>query len=227
MINIPILLTLYVGFAHAFETDHLLAVSNMVSNRNRFLKAIKDGMYWGLGHTTTILVVGVIFLLLKFQISQAYFKLFEAGVGLMLIVLGVYRVWLWNKMQRPMLHTHLHTHTDGIEHKHTHLHTIVNQNHHHSHLPAYLIGLVHGLAGSGALILIVMSESATTYNGLCYLLLFGLGSVGGMMVAAAAFSLPFMPKILSNKNFQTFLIFVSAILCVGYGIYVVKENFFG
>ena len=127
-------------------------------------------------------------------------------------------------MQQPVLHTHQHAHADGYIHKHTHLHTVSKPTHNHSHLPAYLIGLVHGLAGSGALMLIVMSKSETTYTALCYLLLFGLGSVAGMMIAATAFSVPFIPKVLANKNLQTLLIFVSAILCAGYGFYIVKEN---
>ncbi|MBY0349064.1 MAG: hypothetical protein K2W79_12465 [Hydrotalea flava] len=215
-----ILLTLYAGFTHAFETDHILAVSNMVTIRNKTFKAIKDGMYWGFGHTSTILLIGIIFLLLKFKIAPATFKYFEAAVGVMLVVLGIYRIYQWYTKEEPVLHTH----PNGHAHSHTHIHTVTKTTKEHSCWPAYLIGLIHGLAGSGALILIVLGNSQTITNGLIYLLLFGLGSVGGMMIAAGAFSLPFSKKIISNNMLQTVLIFASALLCIGYGAMVIKEN---
>lgn len=222
--NIPILLTLYAGFTHAFETDHILAVSNMVTSRNKTVKAVKDGMYWGIGHTSTIFLIGIVFLLLKFRIPQAGFKYFEAAVGAMLIILGVYRISQWYRKEKPVLHAHPHAHTGGHIHTHSHLHTVTKTGHRHSHLPAYLVGLVHGLAGSGALILVVMGKSHTVANGLLYLLIFGAGSVLGMMLAAGAFSLPFSRKILNNTILQTILIFISALLCIGYGILVISET---
>lgn len=224
MLNIPFILSLYAGFTHAFETDHLLAMSNMVTARNKFSKAVKDGMFWGLGHTSTILIVGIVFLLIKYRIDAHTFSYFEAAVGVMLIGLGAYRLYKWYKNKKPVLHTHLHTHGNGHSHKHTHLHTVTNQEHQHSHLPAYLVGTVHGLAGSGALMLIVLSKSSSPESGLLYLLLFGAGSVAGMMLVAGAFSLPFSKKILQHQLLQTTLILVSSVLCIGYGAMVIKEN---
>lgn len=220
MTTIPIFLTLYSGFTHAFETDHLLAVSNMVSTRNKTAKAIKDGMYWGLGHSSTILLMGIIFLVLKFQMAPSVFRYFEALVGLMLIVLGIYRILQWYKKRKPAFHVH----AGGALHRHGRLHRLAGPGKQPSHLLAYLIGLVHGLAGSGALILIVMSQSASLAGGLAYLLIFGMGSVAGMVLAAGLFSLPFSKKILGNTIFQTALIFISALLCIGFGLLVMGEN---
>lgn len=209
MINIPIILTLYSGFTHAFETDHILAVSNIVTNRNKSSKALKDGLYWGLGHSSTILMMGALVLLMKFNISESVFRYFEAVVGLVLISLGTYRIIQWYRRRTTAVA--IHTHSNGSVHS-------------GSHLPAFLIGLFHGLAGSGALILLVMSESTTVTNGLLYLLLFGLGSVTGMMLAAGTFSLPFNKKILGSAIFQMVLIFISSILCITYGSMVIIEN---
>ena len=208
MFNVAFFLTLYAGFTHAFEMDHLLAVSNIVTKRNKTFKAINDGMYWGLGHTSTILLVGILFLLLKFEISPSIFKYFEAAVGFMLVFLGLFRIYEWQKKEKNMSHTHCAN----------------KNNKEHAYMPAFLIGLVHGLAGSGALILIVIGQSQSMVNGLLYLLLFGLGSVAGMMLAAGTFSLSFSKKIFSNNFLQTCLIFISALLCIGYGVIVIKEN---
>ena len=211
MLNIPVFLTLYAGFTHAFETDHLLAVSNMVTARSRLNKAMKDGIFWGLGHTSTILFTGCIFLLLKWSITAAWFAYMEAAVGLMLLLLGVYRLVKWYR--RPAM---------SIYPPINHSHQPVNEP--ASHLPAYLVGLVHGLAGSGALMLIVLSKSQSTTVSLVYLALFGIGSVAGMMLAAAFFSLPFSKKYVQHRLVQAFLVIISSVLCIGYGCYIMKEH---
>lgn len=209
MISIPIILTLYSGFTHAFETDHILAVSNIVTNRNKSSKALKDGLYWGLGHSFTILMMGALVLLMKFNITESVFRYFEAVVGLVLVSLGTYRIIQWYRRRSSVVTIHIHS--DGSVHN-------------GSHLPAFLIGLFHGLAGSGALILLVMSKSTTITNGMIYLLLFGMGSVTGMILAAGTFSLPFNKKILGSSIFQMVLIFISSILCITYGSMVIIEN---
>lgn len=216
MISI-IILTLYTGFIHAFESDHLLAVSNMVSNRNKIQLAIKDGMFWGLGHTSTILAIGIIFLSLKFNVNKQIFDYFEVGVGFMLIFLGVNRIKKWNQNRIIISNTLIHTHNDGTSHSHN---IAIEKN----HLPAYIIGLIHGLAGSGALILIIMSKSNSTFYGLLYLTLFGLGSVLGMILASSIFSMPFSQKLFKKNHFQALLVFSSAILCIVYGCIIIKEK---
>lgn len=208
--NLPIILTLYAGFSHAFETDHILAVSSMVTTRNQLSKAVKDGMYWGLGHTSTILLVGIIFLLLKFEIAPTTFRYFEAAVGAMLILLGLHRMHQWYTSDKHIPYPHT-TRT-------------ASRRRPYFYWSAYVIGLVHGLAGSGSLILIVLNDSSTVTSGLAYLLLFGLGSVAGMMLAAGAFSLPFTKKILNSNALQLVLIFASAFLCIVYGTIVLLEN---
>ena len=90
---LKLFLTIYAGLEHAFEADHLLAVSNLVTHRNDIKQSIKDGIFWGIGHTSTIFFVGILMILFKFQISPDIFKYFEASVGVMLILLGTYRIF--------------------------------------------------------------------------------------------------------------------------------------
>jgi high-affinity nickel permease len=205
---IPFLLTGYAGFTHAFETDHLLAVGNIVSNRQKFIHAIKDGLYWGLGHTSTILAIGLMVIVFRMNINERIFGYFEAAVGVMLIVLAVFRlVKLWRKKEQ----TALHVHADGTKQE-------------HSHRLAYGVGLVHGIAGSGALVVVVVAQMKTSFDGLMYLLIFGLGSAVGMLVAAALFCVPFSRKVIQSGSLQTILILLSSSLCILYGAKVVYEN---
>ncbi|MFM2192764.1 MAG: hypothetical protein RLZZ118_1721 [Bacteroidota bacterium] len=224
MISIPFFLTLYAGFTHAFETDHILAVSNIVSNRKNIKLSLKDGAFWGFGHTSTIVFVGIIMLLLKVKISDQTFQYFESTVGLMLIILGVFRLSKIIKEKKNTVHNHTHQHQESSQCQHLHVHISEKEKHVHTHKLAYGVGLIHGLAGSGALILIVMAQSKTTFNGLIYLLLFGLGSVLGMMFAAGLFSIPFSKRILVNKYLQIALILISGTLCISYGSWVIYKN---
>lgn len=199
----PLLFAAVVGFSHAFEADHLVAVGNIVTKRDRVALAIKDGMYWGLGHTSTIFLIGLIMIVGKATFLNGYFGYFEAGVGLMLVVLGVFRLYQFFKVE-----------------KHSHQHIATERNHH----LAYGVGLIHGLAGSGAMILLVMTEIQSTLSSMAYLVIFGMGSVLGMLVAAGIFSLPFSRKVTTHQGLQLGLIVLSSLLCIGYGGYVIWEN---
>lgn len=223
MFTFPLLLTIYAGFTHAFEADHLLAVSNIVSKRNNIKLSMKDGIYWGLGHASTIFFIGILMIILKAGISENYFHYFEALVGLMLIVLAIYRLVKYFSNKKIVIHTHGHVH-EGGQHKHLHVHIGKEHKHQHEHSLAYGIGLVHGLAGSGALIVMVMSQVKAPVEGLVYLAIFGAGCIAGMMLAAGLFSVPFSKKMMQAKTLQSFLIITSSLLCLLYGGKVIYEN---
>lgn len=204
----PLLFAGVVGFTHAFEIDHLLAVSSIVTRRKSAFLAIKDGIFWGLGHTSTILLIGVLMILAQVAVSEKMFHFFEAGVGLMLTVLGLQRIRdLWQQKQR---HAYAHAH---------------DMPHHHR--LAYGVGLVHGLAGSGTLVLLVMTQLKTAWQGISYLLIFGVGSVLGMLLASGMFFLPFSRKISRNITLQRTLTLLSSLLCIAFGCKVVFENLIG
>ena len=223
MFTFPLLLTMYAGFTHAFEADHLLAVSNIVSRRNKMILAVKDGLYWGLGHTSTIFFIGMLMIVFKAGISTQYFHFFEAVVGLMLMVLALYRIAKFFRSKKIIVHAHAHEH-NGEQHQHLHVHVGKENKHRHPHSLAYSVGLVHGLAGSGALIVIVMSQIKGSIDRLTCLLIFGTACIAGMVCAAGLFSIPFSKKIMKAEALQHFLIMSSSLLCLLYGSKVMYEN---
>lgn len=196
-----IFLTIYAGLEHAFEADHLLAVNTLVSHRENLKQSLKDGVFWGIGHTTTIFFVGILMIGFKLNIGENIFKNFEAGVGIMLIFLGIYRM---SKLYFPKQHNHTHNTSRA----------------------AFGVGLIHGLAGSGALVVLVISQMKTPFEGLMYILIFGLGSIFGMFLAAYLFSIPYTKSLLKSKKLQASLVIISSLLCIIYGGKVVYENLF-
>ena len=196
-----IFLTIYAGLEHAFEADHLLAVNTLVSHRENLKQSLKDGIFWGIGHTTTIFLVGILMIGFKLNIGENIFKNFEAGVGIMLIFLGIYRM---SKLYFPKQHNHTHNTSRA----------------------AFGVGLIHGLAGSGALVVLVISQMKTPFEGLMYILIFGLGSIFGIFLAAYLFSIPYTKSLLKSKKLQASLVIVSSLLCIIYGGKVVYENLF-
>lgn len=201
----PLLLAAVVGFQHAFEADHLVAVSSIITKRNSTILAVKDGIFWGLGHTSTILIIGVLILVGRVVLPEQTFSYLEAVVGVMLVFLGVYRFF---KL---------------LKYKNDHIHLVDNQENHHL---AYTVGAVHGLAGSGAMILLAMTEIKDTWSSIFYLLIFGLGSIVGMLIAAGVFSLPLSKQFTNNKMIQLLLTTISSILCIGLGMMVIYKNLF-
>jgi cadmium resistance protein CadD (predicted permease) len=203
--SVPLIFAATVGFTHAFEIDHLLAVSSIVTRRKSIWKSVKDGIYWGLGHTSTILLIGMLMIVLRVAIAEQTFAYLEASVGLMLIVLGLQRLWkVWNQKNEP---AHDHHNHDAQGHK-----------------LAYGVGLVHGLAGSGSLVLLVMSQLEGQFDGLLYLLIFGFGSIAGMLLASGVFSLPFSKKLHHMTWLKLGLTLVSSLFCIGLGLKVILEN---
>ena len=199
--NIPLLFAAVIGFNHAFEADHVLAVGNLANRRRNTWHALRDGMYWGLGHTSMIFLVGCIIILGKTLIPDSYFSFFEVLVGITLIILGIYRIWKSRKE------------------------TSESPDHQHGHGMAYSIGLIHGLAGSGAAILLAVSELQNAYQSILFLVLFGLGSVAGMILVAGLFNLPISRRIKAPANLQQIFVWASALLCMGYGAYMLIQYF--
>ena len=190
--EISLLFAALIGFGHAFEADHLLAVSTLVSRSNSNRQVISNGFIWGLGHTSTIFAIGLLLIVFQVNALKAYFDYFELFVGFMLIVLGVARL-LRSKPEGEHGHSH-----DG---------------------QAYGIGLVHGLAGSGSLVLLVLANLESTWEALSYLALFGIGSAVGMSVAATVLRLPLL-KGQGWENRKKIFRYLASGLCIVYGLYI-------
>jgi ABC-type nickel/cobalt efflux system permease component RcnA len=156
----------------------------------------------------------------------------------MLVFLGIYRL---SKLLKKNTHTHTYSHShtlsnsDPVSHLHSHTyshsHIVTVSNHTHpnklnSFSAAFGVGLVHGLAGSGALVVLVLSQMKTTLEGLSYILVFGAGSIIGMFLASGLLSIPYGKSILKSDKLQFSLIVISSLLCVLYGGKVIYENLF-
>jgi len=220
-----LLYALYAGLIHAFEADHILAVTNIVSQRTNLLSAVKDGIFWGLGHTSTIFLVGVIMIVFKVNIPAGAFSYFEAAVGVMLILVASYRLFIFLRDEQTAISFHRHQHEHAGENKH--LHTHIHLKGKNLHKASYGIGIVHGLAGSGTLVVLIMTQIESIANSILYLVIFGLGSIVGMTLVAGIFSVPFSKKLIDSKTIRTILVLVSSGLCLVYGCYVIYANLAG
>ena len=178
------------GLRHATEADHLAAVSTIVSEKKGLFTASIVGGLWGVGHTISLFAVGLLVVFLKLQISTAVEARLEAGVGLMLVILGANA--LRKLATSEKIHAHAHEH-DGHAHTHIHVHrTESSEKSHHRFSPrSVVVGMVHGLAGSAALMLLVVPTIQSPPLALLYILIFGVGSIGGMMVMSLLIGLPF------------------------------------
>jgi cytochrome c biogenesis protein CcdA len=224
---LPFVLAASLGFRHAFETDHLVAVSNIVTKRNSIFLSVKDGTYWGLGHSSSILIVGLVMLLLRWAIPDHYFQSMEGTVGIMIIGLGIFRLWQFFKQKPIRIHKHEHTH-DGKAHSHIHIHTNEHKEHTHRHLHkvSFGVGIIHGLAGSGVLIAAAMAAMKTVGSSLLFLIIFSIGCIAGMMLAAGLLGLPFSKKLQSFARVQQILVVSSCLICIILGGKIMVENWF-
>jgi ABC-type nickel/cobalt efflux system permease component RcnA len=187
-------LGLLLGIQHALDPDHLIAVSTIVSEQRSFKWASLIGAFWGLGHTATLFIVGLLVIGLRLTIPPRVGEGLELLVAAMLIILGVNVLRKTFSAER----VHLHTHTHNPEtHTHFHVHENPKQDHAHPHpfkamRRPFIVGMVHGLAGSAALMLLVLSTIESPLGALLYIVIFGLGSVGGMLLLSGIISLPFV-----------------------------------
>ena len=175
------------GLQHAVEADHLAAVSTIVSEKKNLWTASLVGGLWGIGHTLSLFAVGLLVILLKLQISETTETRLEAVVGGMLILLGINAL---RKLFTEKVHVHVHEHGER-EHLHIHSHAdAVEDSHHRFSVRSVLIGMVHGLAGSAALMLLIVPTIKSAPIALLYILVFGVGSIGGMMAMSFLIGLP-------------------------------------
>ncbi len=211
------------GLRHALDTDHLVAVSTVLANRPSFLASGAIGLYWGVGHTFMLLLVGSVVLFWGIHIPEELEFIAESGVGVLLIVLGG---MLALKLYRERWHVHSHHH-DGEPHVHFHRHQ-QQENHRHRHWIAesirpFCIGMAHGLAGSAALMLMILATTTDVATGLLMILVFGLGSIVGMMVIGITISLPVIwSRSISRRLFVGLQIF-SSIASVLVGVWMLMK----
>lgn len=184
------------GIKHATEADHLAAVATLATRQNSLAQTMKQGVAWGIGHTLTLMLFGGVVLVLGTAIPLHLAQALELGVGLMLVVLGAD---VLRRLLRKRIHFHVHSHDDGIAHVHAHSHAGEGAHgdspHRHAHrekppLRALAVGIMHGMAGSAALILLSLGAVQSLIMGFVYIALFGIGSIVGMALLSVAIAIP-------------------------------------
>jgi ABC-type nickel/cobalt efflux system permease component RcnA len=227
------------GLKHATEADHLVTVTTIVSEQRSVRRSMMVGVLWGVGHTAALFVAGLLIIILHVSIPERMAAMLELAVALMITFLGARILYLLLRDRRSV-HVHTHTH-DGRTHSHLHFHD-ANDEHrvgdadkesataHHGTLRGLrplFVGVVHGLAGSAALTLLVLTEimsgGGSRAQGLAYLLIFGAGSIGGMLIMSALISLPFVLTASYFARVNNPLRLVAGLMSVAFGIYYAWE----
>jgi len=241
----------FLGMRHATDADHVIAVATIVARERSARPATAIGAAWGLGHTVTILVVGGAIILLGWVIPPRVGMSMEMAVGFMLCLLGLVNLrgvtgWLRETADEIRsggshhLHSHAHQHGDYV---HTHVHGHDPESHphdptrtpvswldrHFGRLRGYaivrplVIGIVHGLAGSAAVVLLVLATIQSSEWALLYLLVFGLGTIGGMMLITMALAMPFAATGTRFTRLHRALRFASGAVSLVFGVFVAYE----
>lgn len=242
-----IVLGFFLGMRHATDPDHVIAVTTIVSRQRSVRQAALIGVLWGLGHTITIFVVGSAIILFGLVIPPRVGLTMEFSVGLMLILLGLLNlagIMRWaTATLTPAAHTgHAHAHGHG-DYSHSHPHHHEPEKHGHSEDATPLgwmdrtfgrigvyqlvrplaVGIVHGLAGSAAVALLVLTTIRNPSLAVAYLLVFGLGTVAGMMLITAAIAVPFTYSDQRFKRFNRGLGLVSGLVSLVFGLFIVYQ----
>ncbi|MDE3225665.1 MAG: sulfite exporter TauE/SafE family protein [Nitrospirota bacterium] len=211
------------GAKHALDADHVAAVSTLLVDRPAWRTSGIVGFCWGFGHTVTLLLVGLLVIVFKLTIPEPVAQGLELGVGLMLIVLGGS---LAATLVRARWHVHVHRH-EGESHLHLHSHRL-QPDHAHAHgvpwsVRPVLIGMVHGLAGSAALMLLVLAAVRSVWEGLVYILVFGVGSIAGMMLLGMVISVPLVMSVAWGRRAQFAIQGLASLGSIGLGVTMVAR----
>ncbi|HEY0702762.1 MAG TPA: hypothetical protein VGD60_08350 [Candidatus Acidoferrales bacterium] len=247
-----IALGFFLGMRHATDPDHVIAVTTIVSRQRSIRHAAAIGILWGLGHTITIFLVGSAIILFGVVIPPRLGLTMELSVGLMLILLGILNLtgftrWLTETLTPSALdengrprHVHPHQHGDYV-HAHPHHHEPEKHGHAENETPVgwmdrmfgqlglyqalrpLAVGLVHGLAGSAAVALLVLTTIRDPRWAIAYLLVFGVGTIAGMMLITAAIALPFKYSQTRFARLNRGLAVASGLLSIAFGIFIVYK----
>ncbi|HYL61313.1 MAG TPA: high-affinity nickel-transport family protein [Candidatus Methylomirabilis sp.] len=242
-----IVLGFFLGMRHATDADHVIAVATIVSRQRSIKSAVVIGALWGLGHTLTIFLVGSAIVLFGWVVPKRVGLTMELAVGLMLVLLGILNLsgilrWL----------TQIFTPSPSAEHNHIHAHGACIHSHPHWHSPErhghgetatsigwldrtfgrlgfyqlvrpLAVGIVHGLAGSAAVALLVLTTIGVPRWAVLYLLIFGVGTIAGMMLITAAIAVPFAASAPRFHRLNRGLSFASGVISLAFGLFIVYQ----
>lgn len=222
-----LMLGFVLGLRHALDTDHIAAVTTVLAQRPSWRASSLVGLSWGLGHTVVLLLVGALVLVLRVPIPEPIAMAAEFAVGVMLVVLGGL---LGIKLVKEQWHMHQHDH-DGTKHVHLHSHA-QSPGHGHPHwwresVRPLCIGMAHGLAGSAALLLLVVASAHSVMEGLVYITVFGCGSILGMMLIGLVLSFPVVWSLRLGQPVFLTVQGVASLGSVGLGLSIIYRILMG
>jgi ABC-type nickel/cobalt efflux system permease component RcnA len=225
------------GMRHALDPDHVVAVATIVSRERRVGAAALIGALWGVGHTLTVVVAGGAIVLFGIVVPPRVGLALELGVALMLVGLGAHTLaTIAHRSRFPGPHDHLHSHGVHV-HSHPHAHGLAHTHHalgglrrplealaervgRRQALRPLVVGVVHGLAGSAAVALLVLATIPEPVAALGYLVVFGLGTIVGMLLVTAVNAVPFAYTAARSTRANRYLGVASGLLSVGVGCFL-------
>jgi high-affinity nickel permease len=239
----------FLGMRHATDPDHVIAVTTIVSNQRNSIRAALIGAFWGLGHTLTIFVVGTGIILFNLVIPVRLGLSMELSVAVMLIILGIVNIGGFLRSMpagsipahesEKVIHSHPHSHGDFIHsnphsHEQAHLHAtdrtpvawmdrVFGKISVYQYLRPFVVGLVHGLAGSAAVALLVLATITNVHWAIAYLLIFGVGTIAGMMLITMSIATAFTLVGRGRQRFSQRLALASGVLSVCFGLFVAYQ----
>ncbi|HZY58927.1 MAG TPA: hypothetical protein VFE56_04140 [Candidatus Binataceae bacterium] len=237
------------GMRHATDPDHVIAVSAILTREHRLYAATRTGLLWGLGHSLTVLMVGCAIIVLKIRVPVRLGLAMEFGVALVLIALGLpaasavmrnlrARFWRSAVESNRAIHVHSHAHSHaGGSHRHPHAHQGDADPAHDDHtfnydpptlagrsaLKSFGVGLVHGLAGSAAIALIVLGAIPQPLWATLYLAVFCLGTIAGMVLITTAIGAPMVLAAQRVARLHRGLVLGSGLLSLGFGLFIAYQ----
>lgn len=235
--NVFTILTLgfLLGLKHATDADHVVAVTTIVSRSRKLRHAAMVGISWGIGHTFMIMVVGIAIILFHVSIPEKLQLTFEFIVAVALVVLGILN--LSGVMQKLLasvsgLHSHFHRHDRIHIHIHHHDADLSRQNTRHENVTEFIahhgvfqlfrpliVGIIHGLAGSAAVALLVLGSISNETTALLYLGVFGIGTIIGMMLITTLLGIPIIAGSNKFTRFDRAITVLAGLVSIGYGLY--------
>jgi ABC-type nickel/cobalt efflux system permease component RcnA len=227
----PVWTTLALGFVlglrHALDADHLAAVSTFVTEERSLLRASLIGVSWGMGHTAALLVFGLGVAAFRLALTPRFSEWLEFLVGCMLVLLG--GNVLYKLAKGRALHAHAHAH-DGGPHTHLHMHVgEAGHDHPHQHRTLrlggrpFIVGVVHGLAGTAALMMLVVSAIPSLLLAAGYIVIFGVGSIGGMTVMSLVMSVPLALAARRLALMERLIRLAAGLFSLGFGLFLIWE----
>lgn len=232
-------LSFLLGIRHATDADHVVAVTTIVAKQKKgLISSALIGILWGIGHSITVTLVGIPIIIYSFAVPDRIGLVLEFAVGVILVILGILNLTgTTTKVTKRLtpLTIHKHPHPEGNKDKHSHLHLHVSKelknSFHHlglfQTLRPLIIGLVHGLAGSTAIALLILSTIRNTNLAIFYLLIFHIGVISGMMLFTLGIGASLTLAKRKSADLNRYLIPLSGLLSLIFGLYIILTIFSG